>query len=55
MRNISGFLNFDQVMEKMISEVMIADMKPTADPAQYDTEREVSIQHYPPHDCKTLQ
>ena len=34
MTNISGLLNFDKVMEKMISELMIKDMRAKADPAQ---------------------
>ena len=46
MRNISGLLNFDKIMEKMIAEIMIADMKPKADPSQYGNERGTSIQHY---------
>ena len=46
MRNISGLLNFDKVMEKLIAEVMIADMKPSADPSQYGNEKGTSIQHY---------
>ena len=46
MRIVSGLLNFDKVMEKMIAEVMIADMKPKSDPSQYGNERKVSIQHY---------
>ena len=46
MRNISGLLNFDKVMEKLIAEVMIADMKPKADPAQYGNAKGTSIQHY---------
>ena len=46
MRNISGLLNFDKIMEKMISEIMIQDMKAKADPAQYGNEAGTSIQHY---------
>ena len=46
MRNISGLLNFDKVMEKMISEVMISDMKSKTDPSQFGNERGTSIQHY---------
>ena len=46
MRNISGLLNFDKVMEKMISEIMISDMKVKADPSQYGNEKGTSIQHY---------
>ena len=46
MRNISGLLTFDKVMEKMISEIMISDMKVKVDPAQYGNEKGTSIQHY---------
>jgi hypothetical protein len=33
-------------MEKLIAEVMIADMKASADPSQFGNERSTSIQHY---------
>ena len=33
-------------MEKMISELMIKDMKAKADPAQYGNEKGTSIEHY---------
>ena len=33
MRNISGLLTFDKVMEKMLSEIMISDMKASTDPS----------------------
>ena len=46
MRNISGLLTFDKVMEKMISEIMISDMKVKVDPAQYGNEKGTLIQHY---------
>ena len=46
MRNISGLLTFDKVMEKMISELMISDMKTKTDPSQYGNEKGTSIQHY---------
>ena len=46
MRNISGLLNFDKVMEAMISEVMISDMKIKSDPSQFGNEKGTSIQHY---------
>ena len=35
MRNISGLLTFDKVMDKMISELMISDMKANTNPPQY--------------------
>ena len=46
MRNISGLLTFDKVMENMISELMISDMKAKTDPSQYGNEKGTSIQHY---------
>ena len=46
MRNISGLLNFDKILERMISEVMISDMKASSDPSQYGNEKGTSIQHY---------
>ena len=46
MRNISGLLTFDKVMEKMISELMISEMKAKTDPSQYGNEKGTSIQHY---------
>ena len=46
MRNISGLLTFDKVMEKMISEIMIKDMKSKMDPSQFGNEKGTSIEHY---------
>ena len=46
MRNISGLLNFDKLMEKMISEVLIQDMKTNSDVSQYGNQTGTSIQHY---------
>ena len=46
MRNISGLLNFDKIMEKLISQLMISDMETNMDPTQYGNQRGVSIQHY---------
>ena len=46
MRNISSLLNFDKVMEKLISEIMVSDMKDKWDPSQYGNEKGTSIQHY---------
>ena len=45
MRNISGLLTFDKVMEKLLSDMMISDMKATVDPSQYGNEKGTSIQH----------
>ena len=46
MRNISGLLTADKVFEKLLSEMMISDMKSTADKAQFGNEKQTSIQHY---------
>ena len=45
-RNISGLLNFDKQMEKLISELIISDMSLKIDPSQYGNQKGVSIQHY---------
>ena len=46
LRNISGLLNLDKQMEKLISELMVSDMKLKMDPSQYGNQRGISIQHY---------
>ena len=38
MRNISGLLTADKVFEKLLSKMMISDMKSTADKAQFGNE-----------------
>ena len=46
LRNISGLLYFDKIMEKLLSELMISDMQSMMDPAQYGNQKGISIQHY---------
>ena len=46
LRNISGLLTFDKVMEKLIAELIISDMEAKFDPAQFGNQKGVSIQHY---------
>ena len=46
MRNISGLLTFDKIMEKLISELIISDMRLHLDPSQYGNQKGISIQHY---------
>ena len=46
MRNISGLLTADKVFEKLLSELIISDMKDKIDIAQYGNQKETSIQHY---------
>ena len=45
-RNISGLLTFDKIMESLLAELIITDMKPLSDPSQYGNLKGVSIQHY---------
>ena len=45
-RNISGLITYDKIMETLLAELMIADMKPNVDPAQYGNQKGISIQHY---------
>ena len=47
MRNISGLLKADTIFEKLLSELIISDMKKkTADQSQFGNESKTSIQHY---------
>ena len=46
LRKISGTLNCSKIFEKVISEVMVDDMRPTRDPSQYGNSKGVSTQHY---------
>ena len=46
LRNISELKNFDKVMEKLVSELIISDMENSLDKAQYGNQRGLSIQHY---------
>ena len=46
MRSISGLLTFDKIMEKLISDLIISDMKHKFDPSQYVNQKGVSTQHY---------
>ena len=46
LRNISGLLSFDKVMETLLSELIISDMASKMDPAQFGNQRGMSIQHY---------
>ena len=46
MRNISGLLTADKIFEKLLSELILSDLKHTSDKSQYGNEKETSIQHY---------
>ena len=46
LRNISGLLNLDKIAEKLISKLMISDMKAKLDSAQFANQKGLSINHY---------
>ena len=46
MRNISGLLNLDNISEKIISKLMVSDMRKQIDPSQFANQKGLSIQHY---------
>ena len=46
LRKISGLPNFSKVMDKVLTEFLVADMAPTSDKAQYGNEEGLSVQHY---------
>ena len=46
LRNISGLMNLNEVMEKLICPLIFEDMKSTFDPSQYANQKGVSTQHY---------
>ena len=45
-RSISGLLTADKIMESLISEIMIGDMRAKMDVSQYGNQKNISIQHY---------
>ena len=46
LRNISGLLTADKIFEKLLSEIIISDMKKKADVSQFGNQKQTSIQHY---------
>ena len=46
LRNISGLKNLNKVAEKIVSRMMLEDMKEYLDKSQYGNKTGVSIQHY---------
>ena len=46
LRKISGLMNLNKVMEKLISRYVIEDMKKTLDPAQFGNQKGMGVQHY---------
>ena len=45
-RNISGLLTFDKIMEKLLAGLIISDMRLKMDPSQYGNQKGTSIEHY---------
>ena len=46
LRPIANLCNLNKIMEKVISEMVISDMRKTLDPSQYRNQENKSIQHY---------
>ena len=46
MRNISGLLTADKILEKLKSEMIISDITEKFDTSQFRNEKDNSIQHY---------
>ena len=46
LRPISNLPNCDKILERVISEKVISDMKEKLDPSQYGNQKNLSIQHY---------
>ena len=46
LRPIANLVNFNKIMEKIVSEMIISDMKAKLDPSQYGNQKNTSIQHY---------
>ena len=46
LRNISGLMNCDKVMESLLADLIVSDMEPYLDPSQYGNRKGKSINHY---------
>ena len=46
LRNISGLMMVNKIMEKVTCKMIVSDMKDHMDPAQFGNKKGVSIQHY---------
>ena len=45
-QSISGLMTCNKVEEKLLSELIISDMRDKMDPTQYGNQHGLSIQHY---------
>ena len=46
LRNISGLMNLNKILEKVTCKMVVSDMRKNMDPAQFGNKKGVSIQHY---------
>ena len=46
LRNISGLMNINKILEKVTCKMVVSDMRKKMDPAQFGNKKGVSIQHY---------
>ena len=46
LRPIANLKNMNKIIEKLVTKLIVEDMKPTLDPAQYANQKGISIQHY---------
>ena len=46
LRNISGLMNINKVMEKLICNLVFSDMKQSMDQSQFANQKGLSVQHY---------
>ena len=46
LRPISNLCNLNKIMEKIVSELVVADMKDKLDPSQFGNQKHLGIQHY---------
>ena len=46
LRNISGLMNLNKIIEKVLCKLIISDMRSKLDPAQFANQKGLSVQHY---------
>ena len=46
LRPIANLRNMNKIIEKLVTKLIVEDMKPTLDPAQYANQKGIGIQHY---------
>ena len=46
LRKISGLKNLSKIIESILADIIIDDMKSKADPSQYGNKKGISVNHY---------